>query len=317
MLIVRLFALLIGFCAALPVWAQEQVHVGVYVNDIPKVDLASNSFTLDAFIWFRWTDPELNPAQTMEFMNPFEGWDSTAKPVFDAPQQLDDGSYYMSVRYQGYFSTPLPLTQYPFDSQALRIVIEDSHANVDEQIYVPDDQPVVVNPAVNLSDYRLGVPSLTVANQTYPTQFGDTTMTGPESYSRATVTIPLHRPSITYGIKVIFPIFIILSCAALALWLHPGHSEARVGLVVTALLTLVALQLTALPQVNYLIMMDWVFFIAYLYVLLTLAQVVRSHWIVRVRDEDLAVGLDRRAFALLSGGFLLTFCGILVAAQGG
>lgn len=56
-----------------PLLAQEQLHVGVYVNDVPQVDLATNSFTLDAFIWFRWSDPGYDPAATMEFMNPFEG----------------------------------------------------------------------------------------------------------------------------------------------------------------------------------------------------------------------------------------------------
>lgn len=309
----RLSALILCLLAN-PLRAQEEVHIGVYVNDLPQVDLATNSFTLDAFVWFRWRDPAYDPAKSMEFMNPFEGWDGKASAVFDKPQQLDDGSLYQSVRYEGRFSAPMPMTQYPFDRQTLHIVMEDSHANLDEQVYRPDAEPVVINPQLGLSDYRIGAARMVVTAQTYATRFGDTSLSGPETYSRATVSIPLERPSVTYGFKVLFPILIILACAALALWLHPGHSEARVGLVVTALLTLVALQLTALPQVNYLIMMDWLFFLAYLYVLGALVQVVRSHWIIRRRDEDLAVGMDRRVFAVMSLAVLSAAALVLVTS---
>lgn len=315
--ILRLVCFMVAILGAAPVWAQEQVYVGVYVNDLPHVDLATNSYTLDAFVWFRWQDPSLNPAASMEFMNPFEGWGSSAKAVFDAPQQLDDGSYYQSVRYQGRFSSPMPVRQYPFDGQTLVLVMEDSHANIDEQVYLPDVEAVVVNPQLGLSDYQIGTPRMQISAQTYATRFGDTSLTGPETYSRATVSIPLDRPSVTYGIKVLFPILIILACASLALWLHPAHSEARVGLVVTALLTLVAFQLTALPQVNYLIMMDWLFFLAYLFVLGTMVQVVRSHWIVRSKDEDLAVGTDRRVFFGMSVGIVLAGFVVLWSILGG
>lgn len=245
------------------------------------------------------------------------GWDGVASAVFDHPEQLDDGSYYQSMRYQGRFSSQMPLKLYPFDSQTLKIVLEDSHANIDEQVYVPDAEPIVINPSLGLSDYTIGAARMEISAQTYATRFGDTSLEGPETYSRATLSIPLYRPSVTYGLKVLFPILIILACSALALWLHPGHSEARVGLVVTALLTLVAFRLTALPQVNYLIMMDWLFFLAYLYVLGTLVQVVRSHWIIRSRDEDLAVGTDRRFFWAMSAGFVAMAGLVLALSMGG
>ena len=311
-LIYRLLLALLCSFVFQPANAQEQVRVGVYVNDVPQFDLTTNSFTIDAVIWFRWSDPDYDPATTMEFMNPFQGWDGARTPTFEQPEQLDDGSYYQTVRYQGQFASRMPLTLYPFDSQTLQVVMEDVHANVDEQIYVPDAEPVVISPSLGLSDYVIKGARLDVAEQTYATGFGDTSLKGLETYSRATLSIPLHRPSVTYGIKVLFPILVILACAALALWLHPGHSEARVGLVVTSLLTLVAFQLTSLPQVNYIIMMDWMFFLSYLYVLGTLVQVVRSHWIIRSRDEDMAVGIDRQFFWAISAGFIAMSVLVLV-----
>lgn len=292
----------------------EQDHVGIFINDIQKVDLASESFTIDFWLWHRWTDPARNPAATMEFMNAFESWDGKATPAFDTPQELSDGSWFMSTRYEGHFSTALPLTAYPFDSQELQIVFEDTAAGTGDLIYLADDPAVTVNPDLQLSDYDLGTPRLTVGAKTYPTNFGDTDLEQLEAYSRAVLHIPLVRPNAMFGFKVIFPILIVTACAALAFWIHPEHSEARVGLVVTALLTLVALQLTsnaALPELNYMIMLDALFFLGYLYVLSSLAQVVRSHWVMRGGDERVAIRQDRQMFAGLTLAFALGFALVL------
>lgn len=80
-------------------------------------------------------------------------------------------------------------------------------------------------------------------------------MSQPETYSRAIVSIP-SRPVVSGVTKSLLPVFIVVVAAA-ALLLKPEHIEARVGLSITALLTLVALQFSAqaaLPDVGYLLM---------------------------------------------------------------
>jgi hypothetical protein len=57
--------------------------------------------------------------------------------------------------------------------------------------------------------------------------------------------------------------------------------EGRLGLGITALLTLVALQLTSgasLPDVDYLTMLDKMFLLAYLFIIITLGRVVLTSW---------------------------------------
>jgi predicted small integral membrane protein len=53
------------------------------------------------------------------------------------------------------------------------------------------------------------------------------------------------------------------------------------GLGITALLTLVALQLTsgaALPEVDYLMMLDKIYLLAYFFIIISLAHVVATSW---------------------------------------
>jgi hypothetical protein len=57
------------------------------------------------------------------------------------------------------------------------------------------------------------------------------------------------------AIKTFVPIVLIVVCAALVFFVRPRHVEARIGLGLTVLLTLVALQITSgasLPDFDYL-----------------------------------------------------------------
>ncbi len=292
----------------------DEVTVGIYVNDIQQLDLQTHSYAMDFYIWLRWKNPELTPNATLEYMNPFQLWGHIATPLYEAPQDLPDGSKYMAIRYQGQFNSKLPLEKYPFDNQTLIVEFEDNSAGAKKQIFVPDTNAATINPELTLPGYVLGKPTLTVASKPYPTNFGDTSLTALEPYSRVTISVPVHRPTITYAIKIILPIFLVAACAALVFWIHPSFVEGRIGMGITALLTLVALQITTnsqLPEVDYLMLIDMLYFAAYVFVIASLAQVVRTSWLAYREDDDKAILQDRRAFKVLAGLFLASFAIIL------
>jgi integral membrane sensor domain MASE1 len=62
---------------------------------------------------------------------------------------------------------------------------------------------------------------------------------------------------------------------------QPRCVEGRIALGITALLTLVALQLasgSSLPDVDYLMMMDKIYMLAYLFIIIASARVVATSW---------------------------------------
>jgi Neurotransmitter-gated ion-channel transmembrane region. len=74
---------------------------------------------------------------------------------------------------------------------------------------------------------------------------------------------------------------LIVICAALVFFVRPHYVEGRIGLGITALLTLVALQLTSsatLPDVDYLMMLDKIYLFAYVFIIAALARVVLMSW---------------------------------------
>jgi hypothetical protein len=299
--------------AATPAGPRE-VIVGVHVNDIQQLDLQTHSYVMDFYVWLRWSDPEANPSATLEYMNPYQLWGHIPTPLYEEPQDLPDGSKYMAIRYQGQFNSKLPLEKYPFDNQNLIVEFEDNSVGASTQIFVPDENPITLNPEMTLPGYIIGAPVLTVSSKAYPTNFGDTSLTELEPYSRVTFSVPVHRPWLTYSIKVILPIFLVVACAALVFFIQPTFVEGRLGMGISALLTLVVLQLTTnsqLPEVDYLMMIDMLYFAAYLYVVLVLAQAVRTTWAAHEDEVTIAVAQDRRAFWLTTGAYVLATVAVL------
>lgn len=259
-----------------------EVVIGAYINDIQELDFKTNSYAIDLYVWFRWKGADVDPSKTMEFMNRFAPNDDVRTELYDQPRQMPDGSLYAIIRNQGQFSTKFELEKYPFDTQFLTVEMEDSLASAGDQVYVPDaDGGVSINPDITLPGFRVGSPTLHIVARPYPTDFGDLSEPEASPYSRASLSIPVRRPVLAMSIKIFVPIALIVVCAALVFFVKPHYVEGRIGLGITALLTLVALQLTseaALPDVDYLMMIDKIYLLAYLFIIVALARVVATSW---------------------------------------
>jgi hypothetical protein len=224
----------------------------------------------------------------MEFMNRYASDDNRRDELIDTPEKMPDGSFYSIIRYQGLFASKFPLEAYPFDTQVLKVAMEDTLAGESEQVYVPDGKrAVIIDPVITLPGFKVGKPTMRVTTNTYPTNFGDLTVGKADPYSRIVISVPVTRPAVAMSLKTFVPILLIVVCASLVYFVRPRYVEGRIGLGITALLTLVALQLTAtasLPDVDYLMMLDKVFLLAYLFIIVALARVVATSW--RGADTD-------------------------------
>ena len=300
----------------------DKVTVGVFINDLQDIDLSSENFTADLYLWMRWNNPNINPSATLESMNS-EGTQNTTsspsgglsgEPLFDAPVDMPDGSKYMVLRYQGVFSRKMSLEKYPFDTQVLEMVFEDKQSDSSEIQFVPDTTPISVNDggAMSIPGYLLGTPSLQVVAHKYPTNFGDLRANPDTPYSRIIVALPVTRDVLPYLVKIVLPIFIVILITSLIYMLPARLEEARTGIGVTAMLTIVALQWTsdsALPSVEYLTLLDVVYIISMVYILAAMAYtVLASRRNRHEMAEALSVSLDRRV-GILS---LVAYLAILV-----
>src|SRR5215510_3222269 len=220
-----------------------QVKIGLYINDIQSIDLHNYSFVADVYVWFRDSDPTIVPGSTFEWMNMFAPDDHVQTTIYETPVSQPDGSEYQVFRHQGPFAAKFSVKTFPFDDHKLTIEIEDREFDAGRVVYVADE--VAMNPNIELPGFIIGKPTLEIFNKPYPTAFGDLANPVAAPYSRAVVSIPISRPVLSGITKSLLPVFIVVLVAAAALLLDPQHIEARVGLSITALLTLVALLVLA------------------------------------------------------------------------
>lgn len=286
----------------------HRVTVGAYVNDVQDLNLETHSYAVDIYLWFRWREPGLAPAESVEMVNPFELWGHTTEVIYKEPVQTAEGEFYQALRIQGRFSKKFLLTNFPYDRQELIVEFEDSQHSSNRLIYEPDDKPLTVNPHLLLPGFHLGTPRLEIESFQYPTSFGDPRQDRPHSYSRARIEIPIARPIITYSVKLLLPITCVVLCASLMLLIRATYVDARVGIGITSLLTVVALQLSSnqqMPSVDYLVLMDKIYIAAYVYILAALGVVLYSTRLVDAQHLQDAERLQRRLFGVLTGLFVL------------
>lgn len=285
-LVLLVLAALLPLSSASSVWAQEpkesgisQVTVGAYINDIQSVDLHEHSYAVDIYIWFRWTDPELAPHETMEVVNPYELWGHVRSTVYEQPLQLPDGQLYQVVRVQGKFTRKFYFYNYPFDRQQLTVELEDAEHETNRLVYAADEKPLVIDPELKLPGYFISPAVSEFRTVLYPTAFGDTRRSQPNSYSRVSFTIPIRRPIFASCVKMLLPIVCVVIGASIMLRLPISFVDARIGVGITALLTVVAIQLASndnMPTVDYLVLMDKIDLCAYGYVLAGLSIVLST-----------------------------------------
>lgn len=289
------------------------VYVGMYVFHVPELDLATNSYLVDFYLWFRWQGDDIDPSQSFEFMNLVGGWDLMAITVYTdeagepAVEDLGEGWRYQVFHYQGRFGHPFDIRAYPFDSQELVILLEDTDLVVEDMVYVVDEGSSALHPGLEIPGWDIEGVHAEVIEQDYPTNFGDTRRApGADRYSRFRYAVRVARPALGYAMTTLLPIAIVMLITLVMFLIESKYFEGRLGLGITSLISAVALQLTAagdLPANGYLVLLDHVYNLSYAVIFLSLAESVVS---VRVYDKgetERARRLDRLTMAAMMALF--------------
>lgn len=293
-----------------------EVFAGVYIANVQAVSLATNSFDADFYLWLRWTDPDIDPTAGVEVMNVYQKWGLVVTPVHEEPQRQPDGSLLWLARFQGSFNSPLTLADYPFERQNLRILIEDGIEDSQHIIYRADTEPITLDREVTLPGYSFGTPVIEFGEYTYESSFGER-VSSPEdrTYPRISVDIPLSSPVVSGIVKTILPIVIVMVASALGLVIPASFVDSKVNVPIFSLLALVAMHWgvsSMLPEVNYLVMIDVLYIVAYVAVTAMLAVAVIGSWTLQSRGEAATAAMQRRALIVIGLVYVLAMAAVFL-----
>jgi hypothetical protein len=271
------------------------VSVGVWLINVEKVDLASSTFKLDFYLWFRF-DPSqisLEEVKNFEFVN-------------GAPTKYEvtANTGYLEYRVKGDFIKTFDFTKYPFENQQLSIKIEHKALDNSQLVYVPDLEESNIDSEADVAGWSISSFNVETVDHSY----------GDASYSRFVSTVVLQRPLFSSIFKSVMPISVITTIALLAFFVSPKNFAQRIGLGVTTLLSATAFHLSLLngiPPTGYLTFADKMMIFVYILFLYDLSVSVLIMRCVDAKREDAAEKMNRKALKVLP---LMISVGIIILA---
>jgi len=308
-----LLLLVLPFCSTLPAQeaaapadAPETVTIGAYLNDVQAIDLKNHNYMVDFYVWFRWRNPDIDPSNTLEFVNHSESWGTITTKAYEEPEIMPDGQRYQAVHVQGRMSRKLDLRNYPFDRQSITIEMEDAVLDAGGLKYVVDT--ISANPELKLPGFTFQPPTMLARDYTHPTNFGDLRATGGGTYSRVEIKLRIARPTINAIVKNVLPVLLTAICCSFVFLMHPSLVDSRFQIAIFSIFSIVALQITVgedLPTIEYLTLLDTLYLFAYVYCILVIGLLVYSTKLSRDEAQiSKTIRFDRWGGGLLFSAYL-------------
>ncbi len=263
-----------------------KVKVGMLLNSIDDYDIKTGRYNADFFLSLTSDVPM--PTIRLSFPN---GRLETNELMADKPT-------FKLYRLVGDFKAPPNLRKYPFDSQELKIMIEDDFRGIDQLRFTVDKDRTQLARSFRALGWQVAYLEARSTSQSYPDRFENDDLI----YGRYTFTISLERYATSAAFTVFVPAFVIVLIALLGMWVPPGEMEVRSNagapMLAAAVLFHFAL-MQELPATSYLTRADKLMLGVYV----SLALGMLSTWwmfLVEERNQDKVFVVARIAVPVLT-----------------
>jgi hypothetical protein len=231
--IIRFLLPLLCFCsaAAFATSKPDTVKVGVYVISIHDINFHDKEYTARFWLWFTYDyNKELDFSKELDIPN--------AKDI-EINQVLSDtlnGKIWVQLKMKCTMKEDWQVHNFPFDSQHLKILIEDSNRDVNNLIFVADDEDSRLNPNEGLIGWVVDDFKVTAKQSPYDTPFGDPR---PEiksqTYSSIVISMNIDREARGLFLKIFLGMYFAFLIAAVSFLSETNEVESRFGLPVGGL----------------------------------------------------------------------------------
>jgi ABC-type branched-subunit amino acid transport system substrate-binding protein len=321
---------------------QRVVYTGVFVNEVPRVDLQKSTFIIDFYLWMRFVE-NAGPIGFEPSDIRFAGLSGASFNRANPSEQrlMADGTTYRLWHVEGEVRNEFDLRRFPFDSQILRLSFYNSRADADRVVYVldrgslPSGGRQTLRPAAD--DARAVAASASVVSSTafrlltqwmpvwaserrenlvtdsplgYP--YAPGTARGRE-LSGFVVDLDLQRRALATASKNLLPLIIMTIIMFASLYFPHGLVKEKVTVAITAALSGAVLLTsinTQLGNLGYTIMAEYVFYVFFGLSLLCILSVLSAERLRVAGAPARALTIER----LTRAGFVFTVAAVLVGA---
>ncbi len=290
-------------------------YVGADVFRIERIDPASMSYEMDWFLWFRWTDDDLDTEELI----PVNGVYSSADERYVLKEDITDTLKYRVYRMKGTYLTPFNVRRFPFDRQVLPLTVAHRTRNSSSLILVRDLGRISIDPDIYDPEWAFVENTDQVYSErfSYTTGFGDPDLLldgGEEasvSFSTFRLNIVVQRKILPQILNLAIPLFLVLALSTGIMWMPRADFSLRLSIGMTALLAILVFNLAVtdeMPKVGYLTLADVYFVIGYGVLASLVVKVVTAYLLERGGKAVLAGRIDRiGSFVVVIGAIAAYF----------
>jgi len=322
---------------------QRVVYTGVFVNEVPRVDLQKSTFIIDFYLWMRFVEnagPIGFDPSDIRFAGLSGGSFNRANP--SEQRLMADGTTYRLWHVEGEVRNEFDLRRFPFDSQILRLSFYNSRADAGRVVYVLDRGSLqsggrqMLRSNANHDTSVVGTSGSVVSSTAFRqlTQWvpvwaserrENLVTDSPLGYPHApgaargrelsgfVVDLNLQRRALATASKNLLPLIIMTIIMFASLYFPHGLVKEKVTVAITAALSGAVLLTsinTQLGNLGYTIMAEYVFYVFFGLSLLCILSVLSAERLRVAGAKDRALAIERWTRA----GFVITVVAVLVGA---
>lgn len=246
-----------------------KIKVGMLLNSVDGYDIKTGTFTADFFLSLTSTEPM--PTMGLVFPN----------GSLDKKEDIADKPTFKLYRLNGSFKSAADLRKYPFDSQEIKVILEDDSRGIDQIDFVVDKERTQLARGFRSVGWQVAFVDARTQSQSYPDRFENDDL----FYSRYTFTLGIDRFATSAAFKVFVPAFVIVIISLLGMWVPAEEMEVRSNsgapMLAGAVLFHFAL-MQELPATSYLTRADKLMLGVYV----SLALGMLSTWVMFLVEEE-------------------------------
>ncbi|MFK5968766.1 MAG: extracellular solute-binding protein [Candidatus Marithrix sp.] len=268
------------------------IYAGIDINEISDLNIKKSSYLMDFYLWFRhkgkFDDSEI------EFINSVKPI-KLGKPIAET---IEDNMVYRAYRVKAEFRSGFQFFDYPFDLQNLQIKFRHPTLTRERLIYVIDEIGIrqISSESIlkklartqvfeSITEWKIKAASFYQDVMKNESTLGNPLFFTSESnieYSRFNANISIKRDVLSFLIKNMLPVAILVGLSYIIFFMSPTELTARIAISLNSLLAIAFFHLkmsNALPGIGYLVALDYAFYAIYMIIIMgVLVTLISYQW---------------------------------------
>src|SRR5258706_7265839 len=127
----------------------DTVYTGIYVTSIHDIDFKQKEYTITFWLWLTYKNKDF------DFQNNLEVPQAKTVTKSFATVDTSDGIVFLMMKLQCVMKDSWKINNFPFDTQKLRLAIENSQFDSRSLVFVPDTTGKQYDPKFTLSGWKI------------------------------------------------------------------------------------------------------------------------------------------------------------------